>query len=303
MQTTFEGVIPILVTPFKDNCSVDVAAQLRVVDHLYRHGARAGFGAFGNAGEGYALLASEKRQLLRAIVDHLDGRVPVIAGVGETGTEAAVEACKECEGLGAAGLMVLPPYYLRPDADGLMFFYSAISDAIGIPIMVQDAPMLSQVAMPAALLARMAQEIEHVEYAKVEAPPTAPKITKTLETAGNTLTVFGGLNGQFMIEEWQRGSRGVMPASDMTSVYCKIWNALEHGSLESAWSDFQRALPLIRFELQPGLGVSAVKHNLVHAGVLTNAVVRHPTRSLDREGLRELDALRSVVGSTWEPCQ
>lgn len=303
MQSTFEGVIPILVTPFKDDGSVDVGAQLRVVDYLYRHGARAGFGAFGNAGEGYALLPAEKRQLLRAIVDHLDSRVPVIAGVGETGTEAAVEACKESEGLGAAGLMVLPPYYLRPDADGLMFFYSAISDGVGIPIMVQDAPMLSQVAMPAALLARMAQEIEHVDYAKVEAPPTGPKITKTLETAGDALTLFGGLNGQFMIEEWQRGSRGVMPASDMTSVYCRIWNALEHGSLESAWSDFQRALPLIRYELQPGLGVSAVKHNLVHAGVLTNAVVRHPTRSLDRQGLSELDALRSVVGSTWAPCQ
>ena len=303
MQTTIEGVIPILVTPFKDDGSVDVAAQMRVVDHLYRHGARSGFGAFGNAGEGYALLPAEKRLLLKAIVDHLDGRSEVIVGVGETGTDAAVEACKEAEGLGAAGLMVLPPHYLRPDADGLMFFYSAISDAIGIPIMVQDAPMLSQVAMPPALLARMAREIEHVDFAKVEAPPTAPKITKILEVSGNALTVLGGLNGQFMIEEWQRGSRGVMPASDMTSVYCKIWNALEQGSLEAAWGAFQRALPLIRYELQPGLGVSAVKHNLVHAGVLTNAVVRHPTRSLDQAGLRELDALRSVVGPTWEPCQ
>ena len=303
MQATLEGVIPILVTPFRDDGSVDVAAQLRVVDHLYRHGARAGFGAFGNAGEGYALLPTEKRMLLQAIVDHLDGRAPVIAGIGETGTDAAVEACKEAEGLGAAGLMVLPPYYLRPDADGLIFYYSAISDAVGIPIMVQDAPMLSQVAMPPALLARMAQEIEHLDYAKVEAPPTAPKITRILESSGDALTVFGGLNGQFMIEEWQRGARGVMPASDMTSVYCKIWNALEVGGLELAWRHFQRALPLIRFELQPGLGVSAVKHNLVHAGVLANAVVRHPTRPLDQAGLRELDALRSVVGSTWEPCQ
>ena len=298
MQAILEGVIPILVTPGKEDGAVDIAAQLQVVDHLCGRGARAGFGAFGNAGEGYALLPAEKRQLLQAIVDHLDGRAPVIAGVGATGTDAAVEACKEAEGIGAAGLMVLPPYYLRPDADGLMFFYSAISDAVGIPVMVQDAPMLSQVAMPPAVLARMAREIEHVDYAKVEAPPTAPKITKILEAAGDALTVFGGLNGQFMIEEWQRGSRGVMPASDMTSIYCRIWNALEQGNPESAWSDFQRALPLIRYELQPGLGVSAVKHNLVHAGVLRNAVVRHPTRSLDQAGLRELEFLRSVVGPT-----
>ena len=303
MQNAFQGVIPILVTPFKDDGKVDVAGLLRVVDHLYAHRALGGFGAFGNAGEGYTLLPSEKRQLLDAIVRHLDGRIPVIAGVGVTGTEAAVEACKEAEGLGAAGLMVLPPYYLRPDADGLMFFYSAISDAVGIPIMVQDAPLLTQVAMPPAVLARMAREIEHVEYAKIEAPPTAPKITTTLEAAGDMLKLFGGLNGQFMIEEWQRGSRGIMPGSDLVSVYCSIWSALENGEFDSAWSAFQRALPLIRYELQPGLGVSAMKHNLVHAGVIENATVRHPTRSLDECGLRELDALRSLVGTNSPPCQ
>ena len=303
MRKRFQGVIPILVTPFKDDCKVDVASLLRLVDHLYAHGARGGFGVFGNAGEGYTLLPSEKRRLLDAIVHHMDGRAPVIAGVGATGTEAAVETSKEAEGLGAAGLMVLPPYYLRPDADGLMFFYSAISDAVGIPIMVQDAPLLSQVAMPPALLARMAREIEHVDYAKIEAPPTAPKITGTLEAAGDTLALLGGLNGQFMIEEWQRGSRGIMPGSDLISVFCSIWSALEDGELDSAWSAFQRALPLIRYELQPGLGVSAMKHNLVHAGVLESAMVRHPTRSLDESGLRELEALRSLAGTDSPPCR
>ena len=303
MQNAFQGVIPILVTPFRDDGKVDVASLLRLVDHLYEHGARDGFGAFGNAGEGYTLLASEKRQLLDALVRHLDGRAAVVAGVGATGTEAAVEACKEAEGLGAAGLMVLPPYYLRPDADGLMFFYSAISDAVGIPIMVQDAPLLSQVVMPPTLLARMAREIEHVDYAKIEAPPTAPKITRTLEAAGDTLALLGGLNGQFMIEEWQRGSRGIMPGSDLVSDFCSIWSALENGELDAAWSAFQRALPLIRYELQPGLGVSAMKHNLVHAGVLESAMVRHPTRSLDESGLSELEALRSLVGTNRQPCR
>ena len=303
MQNPLQGVIPILVTPFKDDGKIDVAGLLRLVDHLYEQGARGGFGIFGNAGEGYTLLASEKRQLLDALVRHLGGTAPVIAGVGATGTEAAVEACKEAEGLGAAGLMVLPPYFLRPDGDGLMFFYSAISDAVGIPIMVQDAPLLSQVAMPPALLARMAREIEHVDYAKIEAPPTAPKITKILEAAGETLKLFGGLNGQFMIEEWQRGSRGTMPGSDLVSVFCSIWSALENGELDAAWRAFQRALPLIRYELQPGLGVSAMKHNLVHAGVLESATVRHPTRSLDESGLRELEALRSLVGTNRQPCR
>lgn len=302
MQHLLQGVVPILVTPFREDGGIDLAAQLRVVDHLRANGAQEGFGVFGNAGEGYTLLPSERRRILAAVVRHLDGAAPVIAGVGATGTAAAVEACRVAEGLGADGLMVLPPYYLRPDADGLMFFYSQISDAVGIPIMVQDAPMLSQVAMPPGLLARLGSEVENVRYAKVEAPPTAPKISRTREAAGDSLTLLGGLNGQFMIEEWQRGARGTMPAADMTWLFCSIWSDLESGDPASAWRTFQRALPLIRFELQPGLGVSAVKHNLVHAGVLQSPAVRHPTRSLDADGLRELRALREVVGPTWRTC-
>ena len=294
MQTPFSGVFPILATPFTDDGRIDVASQLRLVDHLLDQGVH-GLGAFGNAGEGYALLPEERRTLLDEIVRQVDERVPVVVGIGATGTSAAVQACQQAEAQGARGLMVLPPFYVKADADGLRFFYSAISEAVSIPIMVQDAPLLSQVAMPPPLLAGMAREIEHVEYVKVEAPPTAPKISQTSERADGALTLFGGLNGQFMIEECQRGSRGIMPASDMAALYVAIWDALQSDDLSAAWDTFARALPLIRYELQPGLGVSAIKHNLVSERVIRSAYVRHPGRSLDEHGLRELEYLRSLV--------
>ena len=294
MSKVFSGVFPILATPFTDDGRIDVAGQLSLVDHLLEQGAH-GLGAFGNAGEGYTLSAAEKCELLDAIVRHVAERVPVVVGVGATGTSLAVEACRQAQDQGAAGLMVLPPFYLRPNGDGLLRFFTAISDAVEIPIMVQDAPLLSQVSMPAGLLARMGREIERVEYVKVEAPPTAPKITETREAAGDALTLFGGLNGQFLIEEVGRGARGTMPASDMTSLYVSIWNTLEAGDQAAAWESFQRALPLMRFELQPGLGVSAIKHNLVAAGVIRSATVREPTRELDAAGLGELETLRALV--------
>lgn len=294
MSSSFAGVYPILATPFTDDGRIDVSSQLRLVDHLLEQGVH-GLGAFGNAGEGYTLSAAEKTELLEAILRHVDGRVPVIVGVGTTGTDLAVAACREAEDQGAGGLMVLPPYYLRPDGDGVRSFFAAISDAVSIPIMVQDAPLLSQVAMPAALLGRMGREIERVEYVKVEAPPTAPKITQTLEAAGDSLTLFGGLNGQFLIEEVRRGARGTMPASDMASLYVAMWDALEAGDDAAAWDVFRRAFPLIRFELQPGLGVSAIKHNLVNLGVIDSAAVREPTKQLDAAGLGELEVLRKLV--------
>ena len=200
---------------------------------------------------------------------------------------------KEAEDEGADALMVLPPFYLKTDTEGLMHYFDAISRAVSIPIMVQDAPLMTQVPMPAALLARMGKEIARVQYAKVEAPPTAPKITAVINAGGPV--VFGGLNGQFMIEEIERGARGIMPGSDMIAMFVDIWNRLESGDRTGAWQAFTRALPLIRFELQPGMGVSAMKHNLMAAGVIRSARVRHPTATLDENSLRELVFLRDWV--------
>ena len=202
------------------------------------------------------------------------------------------------EDLGADCLMVLPPYFLKTDGDGLMHYFEAISKAVSIPIMVQDAPLMTQVMMPPALLARMGREIEHVKYVKVEAPPTPAKCSALAKAAGDALTLFGGLNCQFFIEEFERGVRGQMPGSDRTRDLVEIWNHLEAGRIADAWQIFARILPLLRFQLQPGLGVSAQKHNLVAAGVIASAHVRHPTAALDEASIAELAVLRQFADAT-----
>jgi 4-hydroxy-tetrahydrodipicolinate synthase len=290
---TFEGVYPILATTFDTGGRLDLNSQLRLVEYLIEQGAH-GLGLFGNASEGYALTGEERRTLHREIAKAVNGLVPLIVSSGHTSTHGAVELSKEAEDLGADALMVLPPYLLKTDGDGLIHYFGEIGRAVTIPIMVQDAPLMTQVAMPAPLLARMAREIEGVRLAKVEAPPTAPKTSDVIRLAGESLTVFGGLNGQFFIEEVERGARGTMPGSDMTGVYRAIWDAIPKNR-ELAWEIFTRALPLMRFELQPGMGVSAMKHNLVAAGIIESATVRHPTVSLGSESVRELEFLRDWV--------
>jgi 2-keto-3-deoxy-L-arabinonate dehydratase len=286
------GVFPILATTFTDDGALDLESQACLARHLLAQGAH-GLALFGNASEGYALSDAEKSIVLKLVRETVGADVPLIASTGSAGTYQAVEASREAEALGADGLMVLPPFVMKTDADGLMFYYEAIGKAVQIPIMIQDAPLITGVTMPATLLSRMGREIENVRYAKVEAPPTAPKIGAVAEAG--SITAFGGLNGNFYIEEYQRGSRGVMPGSDMIDSFRAIWNALEAGEQDTAWSVFTRVLPLIRFELQPGLGVSAMKHNLKSAGVIASSFVRHPTGSIDAAGLAELDFLREFT--------
>ena len=294
---SLHGIIPIAVTPFCEDGRIDFESQRRLVRHLLSQGVH-GVALFGNASEGYALTQAEREELLKVILQEVNGRVPVVVSAGHTGTHAAVEISRAAEQAGADGLMVLPPYYFKPDAQGVYDYFAAISKAVTLPIMVQDAPLMTQVPMPSALLARMSNELEHVRCVKVEAPPTAPKITELLQQAKRGVALFGGLNGNFLIEELDRGAVGTMPGSDLCAIFVRIWNAYQSGDRASARMEFQRLLPLIRYELQPGLGVSVMKLNLKALGVIACAGVRAPTRSVDSIGIKEVEELRKEAGLT-----
>ncbi|NOT61287.1 MAG: dihydrodipicolinate synthase family protein [Acidobacteria bacterium] len=288
----YEGIYPIALTTFDENYEIDERSQLALINYLIDCGVH-GMAIFGNASEGYALSESEKARLMPLIIKEVRGRVPVFVSTGHTGTHVAVQLSKAAQAAGADGLMILPPYFLKPAAEDLLGYYRMISDAVSIPIMIQDAPLLTGVNISAAQMARMAKECANVKLTKVEAPPTAMKVTEVKQAVGETLTIFGGLNGHFFLEELQRGARGTMPGSDMMPMFVKVWNLYEAGKHKEARAEFNRHLPLIRFELQPGLGVSAMKHNLKAAGVIKHTTVRPPTRSLDDASIEELQQIVS----------
>lgn len=289
------GILPIVNTTFHPNGSLDLESQVRLVRHLVQQNVH-GVALFGNASEGYTLSEDERTTILKVVLKEVAGRIPVIVSTGHTGTDQAVRQSVHAQEMGADAVMVLPPYLLKPDGQGVFEYFQAISDAINIPILVQDAPLMTQVPMPVPLLARMGKTLENVLYAKVEAPPTGPKITDLVEQAGDSIVALGGLNAHFLIEELDRGAQGTMPGCDLCDAFVKIWNLYQAGERSLARQHFNRYLPLIRYELQPGLGVSVMKHNLMRLGVIACARVRHPTRTLDLTAQKE-------VAELWEEAQ
>jgi len=304
-MTAFTGIFPIVNTTFRQDGSLDLESQRRLVRFLVDAGSH-GLGCFGNASEGYALTDDERKTLTRVILEEVNGAVPVIISAGHTGTDAAVALSIEAAAAGADALMIMPPHFLKPDGDGVYQYFAAISKAIKIPIMVQDAPLMTQVPMGPDLLAKMGRELEQVRMVKVEAPPTGPKISRLTAIPDHGLALFGGLNGQFLLEELARGAVGTMPGCDMPDVFLRIWNAWTAGDREGAWSEFVRALPLIRYELQPGMGVAVMKQNLYDAGIIASARTRHPTKTLDALDIAELRALRTsldLLAFRWAPAR
>ena len=295
MKKIYEGIFPIVLTPFDDDYEIDTRSQLALINYLIDCGVH-GLAIFGNASEGYALSESEKSRLMKLIIAEVRGRVPVFVSTGHTGTHVAAELSIHAQEAGADGLMVLPPYFLKPTAEVLFGYYKTISDAVCIPIMIQDAPLLSGVNIGAAQFARIVRECDNVLYSKIEAPPTPQKIAELKQAVDSQMVIFGGLNGHFFLEEMHSGARGTMPGSDMIPMFVKVWNDYEAGRIKEARAQFNRHLPLIRFELQPGLGVSVMKHNLKAAGIIEHTTVRPPTRSLDPAGIEELEQILEDIG-------
>src|SRR5688500_10931098 len=152
------GCLPVLVTPFTHDGSLDLASLKREIDWVIAEGTN-GVACVAIASEGYKLTEDERDAVIQTTVRHVAGRVPVVASADGPGEEPAVARAERAARLGADALMVLPPYFVKPGSDALVAYYARVAAESGIPVMLQDAPQLTGVQMSPALWARMAETI------------------------------------------------------------------------------------------------------------------------------------------------
>src|SRR3982751_1713440 len=163
MRARFHGVFPVVPTTFSESGELDLASQKRCVDFMIDAGSN-GLCILANFSEQFVLSDDERETLTRAILEHVAGRVPVIVTTTHFGTRVCVERSLRAQAQGAAMVMAMPPYHgatIRVPEAMVHAFFAALSDALAIPIMVQDAPV-SGTPMGAAFLSRLASETEHV---------------------------------------------------------------------------------------------------------------------------------------------
>ena len=135
----FKGSIPALVTPMRDDGAIDFEAWDRLLDFHLAEGSDAVV-VGGTTGESPALERSELEELIRRGQKRLAGRIPLIAGSGTAGTAKSIVLSKAAEAAGADALLVVTPYYNRPTQEGLFQHFTAIADAVGIPLVLYNVP-------------------------------------------------------------------------------------------------------------------------------------------------------------------
>jgi 4-hydroxy-tetrahydrodipicolinate synthase len=151
----FRGVLPALVTPFRDG-QVDEDAFVRLVERQIAGGVH-GLVPVGTTGETSTLSHDEHRRVVELAVQTAAGRLPVVAGAGSNATDEAIELARHAKTVGADAALVVTPYYNRPSQEGLYAHYRAINDAVQIPLLVYNVPSRTSVDISNETLGRLAK--------------------------------------------------------------------------------------------------------------------------------------------------
>src|ERR671916_1253881 len=282
------GCIPILVTPFADDGSLDLESLERQIDWVLAEGA-SGVACVAIASEGYKLTESERDAVVATTVRQVDGRVPVVASADGPGEEPAIDRARRAAALGADALMVLPSYFVKPGPDALVSYYARIAGESGLPIMVQDAPQLTGVSMSPSLWARMAEATPGLRYIKAEGTPQGPTISETLRLCGDRVGVFCGWGGLSLLDALERGAVGNMPAPNFTRFFADVQRLWEAGEPERAEQLFDRGVHFAMWTMQSiDHSVTSAKVELQRRGIITSARLRQPALALDEIALGQL---------------
>ena len=303
MKTPLTGILPVAPTPFHADGRVDEDGMRRVLDCMIDQSVDA-ICILANYSEQFVLSDDERALLMKLSLEHVAGRVPMIVTISHFSTEIVVQRAKDADAMGAAMVMMMPPYHgvgLVPAEAGIFEQFAAVSDAISIPIMVQDAP-LSGVSLPVPLLVRMAKEIENVSYFKMETPFAADKLAALIDAGGEHIVgPFDGEEAVTLLADLDAGCTGTMTSALQPELIRPIVTEYRAGNETAALERWQMCLPLINHENRQ-CGLRAAKTVMMEGGVIGSDHVRHPLKPMSdrtRARLLQLAGELDVIALRW----
>ncbi|MEQ5826779.1 dihydrodipicolinate synthase family protein [Sulfitobacter sp. NFXS29] len=301
-MTKYSGIWPVAPTPFNDDGTVDYEGMKRVIDCMVDQGSD-GICILANFSEQFLITDEERRLLTEVSLKHMAGRLPVIVTISHYATQIAVARAQHAKDHGAAMVMMMPPYHgalLKGSAEQSFEQFAQVGE-VGIPIMVQDAP-LSGVDLPVPLLVRMAREIEEVRLFKIECPQAATKLRDLIAAGGDAIEgPFDGEEAITLLADLEAGATGAMTSAMIPDQIKPVIDHFAAGDLRAATDAYARVLPAVNHENRQ-CGFRSAKAAMVEGGVIRSEFCRHPIAPLHpqtRESLLRLIRPLEPVVLSW----
>lgn len=299
LTSSAAGVYVICPTPFESDGRVDEASTDRMVEAYLKAGAT-GLTILGIMGEAPKLAADEALAFARQVIKTVAGRVPVVVGVSAAGFAAMSGLSAKAMDAGAAGVMIAPPSTLKTD-DQIVSYYADAVEAIGadVPWVLQDYPLTTNVVMTPKVIMRIIEQSPSCVMLKHEDWPGLDKIT-TLRRASDAgqarrVSILCGNGGMFLPFEMERGADGAMTGYAYPEMLVGVVNLINQGKRVEAHDLFDRHLPLVRYETQPGVGLAVRKYVLKRRGIIATDTLRKPGPKLSPETIADIEWLMERI--------
>ncbi len=244
MSQTFQGSFVAMVTPFR-NGKVDEAKLRELVEFHIAHGTD-GLIPCGTTGESPGLTHDEHRRVVEVVIEAARGRIRVVAGTGSNSTAEAIELTKHAERAGAAGALVVNPYYNKPTQEGLYRHFRAVAESVAIPILVYNIQSRTAVNVETDTLARLVRDVASVAGVK-EASGSLDQMSQVIAACGPDFSVLSG-DDNITLPLLVIGGSGVV--SVIANIVPRETADLVHAALDGDWKRARdlhyRLFPLAR---------------------------------------------------------
>ena len=247
----WRGVFPAACTQFNPDESLNIDETLKHLDAMIDSGIH-GLVMLGTVGENCSLLYDEKLELLKATVEHINGRIPVLTGVAEYTTALGCRFAKDCEAIGLDGLMVLPAMVYKSDPRETIHYFKTIAAATSLPIMIYNNPVSYGVDIKPETFKQLV-DVENIVAIK-ESSEDPRRITDLRNEVGDRFTLFCGVDDLFL-ESYVLGAEGCI--SGLVNAFpaenALIWDLCEEGRWEEARDVYRWYTPLLHLDTLPKL--------------------------------------------------
>jgi 4-hydroxy-tetrahydrodipicolinate synthase len=290
-----KGVYVIAATPFTEGGAIDYASIDRLVEFYVGCGVD-GMTILGVMGEFQKLSESETLAVAKRFLDATAGRIPIVVGVSNPGNDQMVKLAGGAMEAGAAGVMMMPIAGLKTD-EAVTGYMSGALTALGssVPVCVQDYPQLSGVWFSAGCFTGLVDRFEQIVMFKHEEAPGLRKLSAIRKLCDGTerrrISILCGNGGIHLPQEYLRGADGAMTGFAFPEMLVEMDRLFRADKPEDAEDLNDLYLPVIRHELQPGIGLAIRKEILRRRGAIASAAVRAPGPKLDANDMLEIDRL------------
>lgn len=250
-HTEFGGVLAAVATPFDSAGEVDQKRLRQLVDELIDDGVH-GLVPVGSTGEFASLNGDERRLMVETVVEQAAGRVPVVAHTGAMTSREAVELSRHAEQVGAAGLLLLPPYKDRLSIEETTAYLRSVADQTPLPIVVYNLPLATGVNLTPEDFVRMAEASPNIAYVK-DTVGDWHQLTRSIHDYSDVYSTLIGWDTMYLGALVEGAPGCILGVTNLTAKpFVRIYEAVRSGDLATARAEWDHVYPVVRFLLSGG---------------------------------------------------